>query len=102
MFLRDIISWNIKQGYDGYYDLFNGSDPDKVCDSSSVIRGLTRIYEKYDVPTLKDYGYVLGDVDALAEEVSTSLSGSFLGNPIPFNIESASEVLRNNIKYEGP
>ena len=63
-----------------------------------VFKGLDNIYNNYDIPTLNEFGYNKDQVDDLAENASISLSGSFSGNPIPFDKSSAIEVISSLIK----
>ena len=52
------------------------------------------LYKKLEIPKISKYGYNKKDVDNLSKKVSKALSGSFSGNPIPFNTNSAKEVLK--------
>ena len=46
---------------------------------------------------LNSYGYNNENIMNLAQKVSKTLQGSFAGNPIPFNDESAKEIINNLI-----
>ena len=46
------------------------------------------------------FGYAKNDINKLAENVSSALEGSFLGNPIQFDIFSAKEILNKQLSQE--
>ena len=54
--------------------------------------------EEFSIPTLLDYGFKLEDCENLSSDVSSALTGSFSGNPIPFNKDSAYWVLSQQFK----
>ena len=60
-----------------------------------LFEDLDRLYSKLEIPTLSVYGYDSSSLDILADKVSNALSGSFSGNPLPFDDKSAKEVLKN-------
>jgi alcohol dehydrogenase len=51
------------------------------------------LYNKYNIPKLTSYGYNNENSSDIAKEVSYALKGSFKGNPIPFSVKSAEEIL---------
>ena len=90
MFLKDVMLWNYKQGYMGYKNLIQNSN---TPDIDIFFKKFSGILEKYSIPTLKDYGYTVDDCANLSVEVGSALVGSFSGNPLIFNEESANWVL---------
>ena len=53
--------------------------------------------QKLHIPKLSQYGYNKSDIADLSKKVANALEGSFKGNPIPFNENSAKEVLNKLI-----
>lgn len=92
IFMRDVMKWNYKNGYKDYDKIVNFSDSKK-----NIFLLIDELYKKFDIPRLINYGYKKKDIDKLAVEVSKSLSGSFEGNPIIFDLNSAKEVLNEQI-----
>ena len=90
MFLKDVMLWNYKQGYMEYKNLIQNSN---TPDIDIFFKKFSGILEKYSIPTLKDYGYTVDDCANLSVEVGSALVGSFSGNPLIFNEESANWVL---------
>ncbi len=101
IFLKEVMKWNYKKGYNEYYQLLDGnrclSDGEK---NSKLFNDFDKLYGKYKIPTLRKLGYKNEGVKTLAQNVSKSLEGSFLGNPISFNVKSAEEVLTKLIDKE--
>ncbi len=95
MFLKDVMLWNFENGYNEYSRLLYNTSTDSM----------ESFFQKYDallvdakIPTLENYGYKLSDCKNLSEVVSSALSGSFSGNPISFNIDSAKWVLEQQFR----
>jgi len=92
MFLKDVMHWNYGNGYNGYCNLLNDCDIEKKLFDRFKI-----MYKKYEIPRLVDFGYKKEHIEKLAIEVSNSLKGSFKGNPIKFDTNSAKEILKKQI-----
>ena len=58
---------------------------------------MDELYLKYKIPRLVNFGYRKKDMDRLAINVSSALKGSFSGNPIPFNLQSAKKILEKQL-----
>ena len=58
---------------------------------------MEELYEKYKIPRLCDYGYGKENINQLAKNISSSLEGSFAGNPVPFDLQSAIDILEKQI-----
>ena len=93
IFLKDIMNWNYENGFNDYYMLI---DNDKNS-NATLFKELKILYQKYKIPRLKDFGYSQEDIKYLSNKVSSSLEGSFSGNPIPFNLHSAIDILKKQI-----
>ena len=95
MFLKDVMKWNFNNGYQAYDHLIKDiSTPDM----DQFLNIFAQKLVQFSVPTLPDYGFKLADCENLSSEVSTALAGSFSGNPIPFNQDSACWVLSQQFK----
>ena len=90
MFLKDVMLWNHQQGYSDYEKLIQNT---KTPTMDEFFLKFSSILEKYSIPTLANYGYKASDSEALSSEVASALSGSFSGNPLLFNQDSAKWVL---------
>jgi len=99
IFLKEVMEWNYKNGFNGYSNLINSSLIDSQEDANAkLFKDLDNVYKRYDIPMLSNFGYKRNQVEELAYNSSKSLSGSFSGNPIPFDKSSATEVINNLIK----
>jgi len=98
IFLKEVMKWNFLNGYSEYYKLLGHKSGLKIKDfNSHFFDNLEKLYEKMEIPTLRDFGYNRKEIALHAKKTSTSLAGSFEGNPINFDIKSAEEVLLNLI-----
>jgi alcohol dehydrogenase len=95
MFLRDVMEWNFQNGYSSYDQLIRDTHN---LDMNHFLSDFSRVLKAFSVPKLSDYGYVNTDVEDLSSKVALSLTGSFSGNPIPFNQDSAKWVLSQQFK----
>ncbi len=95
MFLRDVMKWNYENGYSGYQEILNELN---YIDHSEFFRHFDALCLNFKVPNLKSFGYKINDLEMLSKEVSKSLRGSFEGNPILFDNDSAYKVLRMQFK----
>tara|TARA_Y100000588_G_scaffold390539_1_gene496332 strand:- start:1212 stop:2327 length:1116 start_codon:yes stop_codon:yes gene_type:complete len=90
IFLKEVMQWNYRNGYNKYSDLLNQAN-EKLFDQLNIL------YKKLEIPKISKYGYNKKDVKNLSIKVSKALDGSFSGNPIPFDENSAEEVLNQLI-----
>lgn len=90
MFLKDVMKWNFDHGYQAYDRLIRDTS---VSDMGQFFNIFSEKLVQFSVPTLPDYRFKLEDCENLSSEVSSALAGSFSGNPIPFNQDSAYWVL---------
>ena len=98
MFLKEVMNWNYRNGYNDYALLYNGDDMISTEDmNKKLFDNLNELYVKLNIPTLSSYGYNSKNSMNIAREVSKALQGSFAGNPIPFNDKSAEEILNRLI-----
>ena len=95
MFLKDVMLWNYQHGYSDYEKLIQNT---KTPTMNEFFLKFSSIQKKYSIPTLANYGYKASDSDGLSSEVASALSGSFSGNPLPFNQDSAKWVLDQQFK----
>jgi alcohol dehydrogenase len=95
MFLKDVMKWNFDHGYRAYDHLIRDT---QTSDMDQFFEIFSRQLALFSVPTLPDYGFKLADCESLSSEVSSALTGSFSGNPIPFNQDSAYWVLSQQFK----
>ena len=95
MFLKDVMKSNFDHGYQSYEKLIR----DTSCvDMDHFFNVFSQKLKLFSVPTLSDYGYTKADCASLSLEVSSALVGSFSGNPVPFNQDSANWVLMQQFK----
>ena len=95
MFLRDVMKWNYDNGYMSYNHLISDTS---TSDMDEFFNIFSQKLEEFSIPTLLDYGFKLEDCENLSSDVSSALTGSFSGNPIPFNKDSAYWVLSQQFK----
>ena len=95
MFLRDVMKWNYDNGYMSYNHLIRDTS---TSDMDEFFNIFSQKLEEFSIPTLLDYGFKLEDCENLSSDVSSALTGSFSGNPIPFNKDSAYWVLSQQFK----
>ena len=95
MFLKDVMRWNYDNGYSDYDQLIRDSS---TLDMDNFFDIFTHKLKQFSVPNLSDYGYHPTNCETLSLEVSGALTGSFAGNPITFNQDSAKWVLSQQFK----
>ncbi len=94
IFLLEVMKYNVAHGYEEYSLLNPKQDyATKNANCLDLLKQLDSLYQHYQIPTIAASGYNHDNVAALAAAASAALSGSFTGNPIPFNEQSAREVL---------
>ena len=91
MFLRDVMLWNYQNGFNEYQELLHHTATENM---DSFFKQFDDLLIKYSIPRLSNYGYKDSDCVDLSAQVSSALTGSFSGNPITFNIDSAEWVLK--------
>ena len=89
------MKWNFDHGYRAYDHLIRDT---QTSDMDQFFEIFSRQLALFSVPTILDYGFKLADCESLSSEVSSALTGSFSGNPIPFNQDSAYWVLSQQFK----
>ena len=87
MFLLGVMKYNYENGYKDYKIL------DLNHSSTELFQKMEFVYDQYEIPTLANFNYNKEKVEEMAEVSGQSLKGSFSGNPIPFNSNSALTVL---------
>ena len=98
IFLKEVMNWNYRNGYNDYHFLQNGSDIESQKNGNKILfDDFDKLYSKLNIPRLNNYGYNKEHIINIAKGVSAALQGSFAGNPIPFNDKSAEEILNNLI-----
>ena len=95
MFLKDVMRWNFANGYRDYDRLIQHTD---TADLSEFFDMFRTILDQFSVPCLANYGYEQDTLNDTVHQVGAALGGSFAGNPIPFNEESALWVLEQQFK----
>ena len=95
MFLKDVMKWNFSNGYQMYGQLIRDTSTENM---EEFFESFSQILSRFSVPRLSDYGYNSGDCETLSLEVSSALTGSFSGNPITFNQDSARWVLEQQFR----
>jgi len=94
IFLKEVIKYNIKNGYLDYWELVEGDhEMSKIDILGLLIENLEKLYIKHQIPQLSEFGYTKNDSSHLSKAASEALLGSFNGNPIPFTEKSAEKVL---------
>ena len=93
IFLKDVMNWNYKNHYNEYRRFINSD----IKSNNILFNRMEELYEKYKIPRLCDYGYGKENINQLAKNISSSLEGSFAGNPVPFDLQSAIDILEKQI-----
>jgi len=93
MFLKDVMRWNYDNGFTKYDNFLLSSGEN----SDTLFTKMEKLYINFKIPRLADFGYINDDIDNLASKVSIALDGSFSGNPITFNEQSAKEIIKKQI-----
>tara|TARA_Y100000739_G_C20611766_1_gene469058 strand:+ start:1428 stop:2570 length:1143 start_codon:yes stop_codon:yes gene_type:complete len=97
MFLRDVMKWNCNNGYDGYNEIFNDIN---ISSKEVFFKMFDELYANLGIKKLKEYNYKATDLNDLSKKVALSLTGSFAGNPILFDENSAFDVLNYQFMEE--
>ena len=78
----------------GLAALIRNNNSDFIEETNDLLfNNLNNLYNRLQIPKLSRYGYSIKDAPKLAQKVSNALAGSFDGNPIPFNEDSAKSIL---------
>ena len=83
----EYVKYNYQNGYKDYKAL------DSNDSSTGLFEKMEQIYSLYKIPRLVNFNYSKEKVEEMAEISGQSLKGSFSGNPVPFNSNSAYAVL---------
>ena len=96
IFLKEVMRYNFDKGYDKYALLNPMRSSPSAKDATAELLGeMDELYRQLDIPDLVPYGYGQGNAAELARNVSDALKGSFAGNPVEFNEDSARHVIYN-------
>ena len=93
IFLKEVMRWNHDRGYKEYANFFLNDALSMEEKNEKLFEELDKLDIKLDIPNLSSYGYKVNSIEDLANNVAVALGGSFSGNPILFNEQSAKEVL---------
>ena len=97
IFLKEVINYNINQGYEDYYKL-NIIKGKKEFSLTELMNNFNIIYNNFKIPNLSKYGLSKNDEEDFIEGTMSALAGSFSGNPVNFNVESVRYVYNQLIK----
>ena len=106
IFLKEVMNYNINQGYEDYCmltslssdDMSNvGDDIDIANISSHLIHDFDFIYNNLKIPNLSKYGFTKNDMNTFVQGSMDALSGSFGGNPVEFSENAVRRVYKNLI-----
>ncbi len=94
IFLKEVMRYNHTHGYEKYA-LLNPmhSTPSPKEATIELIEQMDELYRLLRIPSLVPFGYGKGNVAEFARNASEALKGSFSGNPVEFNEESALAVV---------
>ncbi|MEI6847096.1 MAG: iron-containing alcohol dehydrogenase [Chlorobiaceae bacterium] len=94
IFLKEVMRYNHNQGYEKYA-LLNPmrSSPSPREATIELLDEMDELYRQLQIPTLVPYGYSKSNAADFAYNASEALKGSFSGNPVAFNEESAKTVV---------
>ena len=94
IFLKEVMLWNYQNGFLDYSKLVENEFKGSVNDQNEYLFSeLNSLYKKFSIPNLSSYGYSRSDISNLAKQSSEALSGSFNGNPVKFDKNSAEKIL---------
>ncbi len=94
IFLKEVMRYNHTHGYEKYA-LLNPmhSTPSPREATIELLEQMDELYRLLRIPSLVPFGYGKGNVAEFARNASEALKGSFSGNPVEFNEESALAVV---------
>ncbi len=94
VFLKEVMAYNISHGYEKYAVLnpMRETLSARAC-SEQLLEQMDALYRQLDVPRLSSFGITQGTAADFAHQASQALQGSFAGNPVEFNEESALKVV---------
>ncbi len=94
IFLKEVMRYNHTHGYEKYA-LLNPmhSTPSPKEATIELLEQMDELYRLLRIPSLVPFGYGKGNVAEFARNASEALKGSFSGNPVEFNEESALAVV---------
>lgn len=96
IFLKEVMRYNFDRGYEKYA-LLNPmrSSPSAREATQELLAEMDDLYRELRIPNLVPYGYGKSNAPEFARNVSAALKGSFAGNPVEFNEDSARHVIYN-------
>ena len=94
IFLKEVMRYNHLHGYEKYA-LLNPmrSTPSPKEATAELLEEMDELYKQLQIPSLVPYGYGKDNAAEFAHNASEALKGSFSGNPVEFNEESARNVV---------
>ncbi len=93
IFLKEVVEYNINQGYSEYCMLNKRIDENV----NVLLINFEKIYKNLNIPNLLDYNFTKNNLEEFVSGSMQSLSGSFAGNPIDFNEDAVRKVYNNLI-----
>ncbi|HED31617.1 MAG TPA: iron-containing alcohol dehydrogenase [Prosthecochloris aestuarii] len=94
VFLKEVMNWNVEQGFDKYGVLNPMREKLSAHESSlQLLEELGELYRQLEIPSLSAFGYDSGNAADFADAASDALQGSFAGNPVPFDRAAARSVI---------
>jgi len=96
IFLKEVMRYNFDRGYEKYA-LLNPmrSSPSAREATQELLAEMDDLYRQLQIPNLSPYGYGKSNAPEFARNASLALKGSFAGNPVEFNEDSARHVIYN-------
>jgi len=99
IFLKEVMRYNLSHGYDRYASLNAAPLQGTLREGAEeLLSEMDDLYRQLSIPNLVPYGYGSGNAAEFAREASGALQGSFGGNPVPFDGESAEYVVTRLIQ----
>ncbi|MDT9547237.1 MAG: iron-containing alcohol dehydrogenase [Chlorobium sp.] len=99
IFLKEVMRYNLTNGYDRYASLNAAPLKGTLREGAEeLLSEMDDLYHQLAIPNLVPYGYSSANATEFAGEASGALQGSFGGNPIPFDKESAEYVVKRLVQ----
>ncbi len=94
VFLKEVMAYNISHGYEKYAVLnpMRETLSARAC-SEQLMEQMDALYRQLDIPALSSFGFTRENARDFAHQASQALQGSFAGNPVAFDQESALTVI---------
>lgn len=99
IFLKEVMRYNLSHGYDRYAMLNAAPLSGTLREGAEeLLFQMDDLYRQLSIPSLVSYGYTSLNAAEFAREASGALQGSFGGNPVPFDKESAEYVVKRLVQ----